>query len=566
MASACIAPESAGIRSSFDMGWGGLSHAELLSSVAGDAYNRQQRATSLQLERDDSASLELLQLQQLQQALLQQQQQLQQAAAAQQQSQAEDGIDVQIQHLLELKAQLRRNKQAAAHQQQQQVILEDMALGSDASNCAGLDAAAASALFASSGLVTPIQSESLLMGPELSGNSWGNLAAARAAAQPSRRSVDLGGLAQQLAALEMSNNAAAVALAESQGLVTGMRPFSGGLNNNHSRLSLDCGGPMGLAPLSNDDLLAAASMAAAQAEAASRRTSLCLGGPQVSGLLDSMLPDPRQSLDVVAAAGASLALQSSLYAPAGPALDTQMPVSNCGMAGLASMPSPAAMGVQRSPARHSLDCSMLGGGPSLSPAVLGHMPGVPSPAPSPVPCGRTSLHLPQPPLLGDRGLAMAQAAAQAHNDAAGWSFAARRCAGGRASLDVRRQSSELAPGHSQGMRVPPRKSISMIAPGCSGNSSGSGTNGGGSSSAGSSGRSSPRNNNNASANKNQGARRASMDRPPIQPPKRSPSSAALATTPDGVPAPATSAATVSTAEAPARKGTGVFIPSCMFKS
>jgi hypothetical protein len=158
MASACIAPESAGIRSSFDMGWGGLSHAELLSSVAGDAYNRQQRATSLQLERDDSASLELLQLQQLQQALLQQQQQ-QQAAAAQQQSQAEDGIDVQIQHLLELKAQLRRNKQAAAHQQQQQVILEDMALGSDASNCTGLDAAAASALFASSGLVTPMQSE-----------------------------------------------------------------------------------------------------------------------------------------------------------------------------------------------------------------------------------------------------------------------------------------------------------------------------------------------------------------------------------------------------------------------
>jgi hypothetical protein len=83
------------------------------------------------------------------------------------------------------------------------------------------------------------------MGRELPSNSWGNLAAARAAAQPSRRSVDLGGLAQQLAALELSNNAAAVALAESQGMVTGMRPFTGGLNNNHGRLSLDCGGPMG---------------------------------------------------------------------------------------------------------------------------------------------------------------------------------------------------------------------------------------------------------------------------------------------------------------------------------
>lgn len=153
---ACCALESPGIRSSFDLCWGGLSHAELLSSVGGDAYNRQQRATSLQLEREDTTSLasaaDLLQLQQLQQALLQQQ------AAAAQQSQAEDGIDVQIQHLLELKAQLRRTKQAAAQQQQQQVILEDMALGDDAGNSA-LDAAAASALFASSGLVTPMQSE-----------------------------------------------------------------------------------------------------------------------------------------------------------------------------------------------------------------------------------------------------------------------------------------------------------------------------------------------------------------------------------------------------------------------
>lgn len=84
---------------------------------------------------------------------------------------------------------------------------------------------------------------SLLMGPELSNNSWGNMAAARAAAQPSRRSVDMGGLAQQLAALEMSNNAAAAALAESQGFagLSGMRTsvsFTAGHNN---RLSLDCG-------------------------------------------------------------------------------------------------------------------------------------------------------------------------------------------------------------------------------------------------------------------------------------------------------------------------------------
>lgn len=320
-----------------------------------------------------------------------------------------------------------------------------------------------------------------------------------------------------------------------------------------------------MAPLSNDDLIAAAAMAAAataQAEAASRRTSLCMAGPQMSGLLDSMLPDPRQSLDVVSAAGASLALQSSLYAPAGPALDAQMPVVSAGgLAGLAGMPSPVAMGMQRSPARHSLDCSMLGTAPGgLSPAaVLGqHMPGLPSPAPSPA-CGRTSLHLPQAPLLGDRGLAMAQAAAQAHNDAAGWGFAARRVGGGRASVDVRRQSSDLVPAHTQGMHVPPRKSVSMIAPGCSSSSST-----GGSSSSGSSGRSSPRNNTN---NRNQGARRASMDRPPIQPPKWSPSATALAKTPeDPSAASATATAAASTAEGPARKGTGVFIPSCMFKS
>lgn len=81
------------------------------------------------------------------------------------------------------------------------------------------------------------------MGQDLNANTWSNMAAARAAAQPSRRSVDMGGLAQQLAALEMSNNAAAAALAESQGLndFASMRnsvSFTAGHNN---RLSLDCG-------------------------------------------------------------------------------------------------------------------------------------------------------------------------------------------------------------------------------------------------------------------------------------------------------------------------------------
>jgi hypothetical protein len=71
--------------------------------------------------------------------------------------------------------------------------------------------------------------------PDLRASSWSNLAASCAAAQPSRRSV-VGGLAQQLVALEMSNNAAAAALAEAQALgdmAAGLRP---------NRLSVDCGG------------------------------------------------------------------------------------------------------------------------------------------------------------------------------------------------------------------------------------------------------------------------------------------------------------------------------------
>lgn len=62
--------------------------------------------------------------------------------------------------------------------------------------------------------------------------------------QLSRRSIDMGGLAQQLAALEMSNNAARAALVEPGG---GMRPsasFTSSFNANlNNRLSVDCSGP-----------------------------------------------------------------------------------------------------------------------------------------------------------------------------------------------------------------------------------------------------------------------------------------------------------------------------------
>jgi hypothetical protein len=96
-----------------------------------------------------------MQLQQLQQALLLQQAQQQQQAEADAPFQTEMGIDAQIQRLLELKQFLRRTKQATAQQQQQQVILEDSVMASDAGNA--LDGK--SGLFASSALVTPMQSE-----------------------------------------------------------------------------------------------------------------------------------------------------------------------------------------------------------------------------------------------------------------------------------------------------------------------------------------------------------------------------------------------------------------------
>lgn len=145
---------SRNIRSSFDLGWGGVSHSELLNNISGDACKQQQRL-SMQLDQEflpsDPAEL---QLQQLQQALLLQQTQQQAEAGAP--LQTEMGIDAQIQRLLELKQFLRRTKQATAQQQQQLVILEDIVMAADAGNA--LDGSA-SGLFASSALVTPMQSE-----------------------------------------------------------------------------------------------------------------------------------------------------------------------------------------------------------------------------------------------------------------------------------------------------------------------------------------------------------------------------------------------------------------------
>lgn len=167
---ACVSTQPRNIRSSFDLGWGGVSHAELANSIAGDACQRMSMQLDQEIQLQLSAPLtdglskgdQLLpsdpaeiQLQQLQQALLLQQAQ-QQAMADDAPSEQEMGIDAQIQRLLELKQFIRRTKQASAQQQQQQVILEDVALANDAANV--LDATA-SALYASSGLVTPMESE-----------------------------------------------------------------------------------------------------------------------------------------------------------------------------------------------------------------------------------------------------------------------------------------------------------------------------------------------------------------------------------------------------------------------
>lgn len=301
----------------------------------------------------------------------------------------------------------------------------------------------------------------------------------------------------------------------------------------------------------NENLVAAAAMAA-QAEA-SRRTSLCLPTPQMSGLLDSMILDnmaqlgagmpPMQAHD----AGTALAMQSALYAPAAPALDTQLqaPVATTGLAGMAGMTAPTQL---PSPAagRHSLDCSLLG----LAPGVMGLTspgPSHPSGMPSPV-TGCASLNLNQSPLLADRGYALAQAQQAAQSEAAGWGFASRR---GRASCDVRRASSDLLRSSTPDQRQPPRKSVSLITPSASTCSSAA--------SSSSSGRSSPRGRH--QQQQQQAARRTSLDKPPTcQPPKWSPPG------PPASPAPRPTQTAATDPATAARKGTGVFIPSCLIKS
>lgn len=319
--------------------------------------------------------------------------------------------------------------------------------------------------------------------------------------------------------------------------------------------------------MTTDNLIAAAAMAAAanaQAEAV-RRTSLCMAtAPQMSGLLDSMVLDNMgmQSPDVMSSAGAALAMQSALYSPAAPALDAaqlQAPVASAALACAAfnMQPSPAAM-AQRSPARHSLDCSMLslGGGGMVGgglPSPAGHMSGIPSP----VCTSRTSISLPQAPMMAERSLAMAAPAPQ--SDASGWGFSSRRAAAGRASCDVRashdvrRVSSDICRSHTPAQHEPPRKSVSMICNSACSSSSASST-------SSNSGRSSPRGKQTVQQQINN-ARRASMDRPPTQPIKRTPSALSLAA---GSKSPAPAGAE-GAAGASARKGTGVFIPACMLK-
>mgnify|MGYP001806911093 CR=1 FL=1 len=163
------------IRSSFDMGWKGVSRAQLQSTIASAELDRMARR-SMQLDQEISLQLssplqdtpfskgeQLLpgdqgELTQLQQALLLQQAQ-QQATLPDEGTQSADelGIDAQISRLLQLKQFLRFTKQSGAQQQHhQQVIMEDVVLAPDASDA--LDVTA-SGLFASSGLCTPMPSE-----------------------------------------------------------------------------------------------------------------------------------------------------------------------------------------------------------------------------------------------------------------------------------------------------------------------------------------------------------------------------------------------------------------------
>lgn len=149
------------IRSSFDL-WSGVPASEIVGSATTCDSIKQQRHSlqvdpqiSLQLScgsgLSDGSSFsqgelspeaaELLMLMQAQQQL---------AEGDDAPSADEIGIDAQIQRLMQLKQFLRRSKQ----QQQQQVILEDIALASQSA----IDNTT-SALFTSSALTTPLQSE-----------------------------------------------------------------------------------------------------------------------------------------------------------------------------------------------------------------------------------------------------------------------------------------------------------------------------------------------------------------------------------------------------------------------
>jgi hypothetical protein len=159
------------IRSSFDMGWGGVSRAQLQSTIASAELDRMARR-SMQLDQEISLQLssplqdtfskgeQLLpgdqgELTQLQQTLLLQQAQ-QQANLPDEGTQSADklGIDAQITRLLQLKQYLRFTKQSST--QHQQVIMEGVALAPDASDALDMTA---SGLFASSGLCTPMPCE-----------------------------------------------------------------------------------------------------------------------------------------------------------------------------------------------------------------------------------------------------------------------------------------------------------------------------------------------------------------------------------------------------------------------
>uniref|UniRef100_A0A383WNJ9 Uncharacterized protein n=1 Tax=Tetradesmus obliquus TaxID=3088 RepID=A0A383WNJ9_TETOB len=289
-------------------------------------------------------------------ALLQQQQQQQPQSSSDEQC-----IDAEISRLLQMKQALHRQRQQPPGQGQATAapILEDepfvvqqshlsqtMQSTPSGSSCGGIIPAVSLSLDQSlpmDCLLTPAQSATLDISQDW---AWAAGAARAAQQQPMRHSIDLGGLAQRMAAFDIGS---------SNSFTTGHQScnFTGAQQL-----------PMGSHFAAQQSMAAAAAAAAASAAAAAAALSAATGPFCGGGLAGSSgLPPAGAGLAGNQLAGNQLTLQSALYMPAANSsrLSMEQPA-------LPHMQQPAAYGLRAAPVnriptgRMSLDvtaCSSL---------------------------------------------------------------------------------------------------------------------------------------------------------------------------------------------------------------